>query len=221
MVRPDYMEFNGNLLEENMYEFPGISMVEEGSHSEAAVEAASFCAKVPGCASSIPDSFNDQKSTVREKPYKCSFCGESFKQRSYLVKHERTHTGEKPYQCSVCGKSFSQSSHIITHERTHTGEKPYQCSDCGKSFNRKANLLAHERTHTGEKPYACSECGKCFSQSSWHEKMHMGDKVSTGYLCSPCQGEIPAKILTAIWDLKQIRNSIILNQFYYFEGNSR
>ncbi|XP_032997863.1 uncharacterized protein LOC117042426 [Lacerta agilis] len=134
----------------------------------------------------IFDLLENQKQQVRERPYKCTYCRESFQNKSHLSIHERTHTGEKPYECLNCGRSFSQHSNLLRHERTHTGEKPYKCADCDKSFNQKATLVIHQRTHTGEKPYQCSECGKSFSTSSQlitHKRIHSGEKP---YQCSDC-----------------------------------
>ncbi|XP_061475656.1 zinc finger protein 397-like isoform X2 [Rhineura floridana] len=134
----------------------------------------------------IFDLLENQKRQTRERPYKCTYCGESFQNKSHLSIHERTHTGEKPYECLNCGRSFSQHSNLLRHERTHTGEKPYKCVDCEKSFNQKATLIIHKRTHTGEKPYQCSECGKSFSTSSQlitHKRIHSGEKP---YQCSDC-----------------------------------
>uniref|UniRef100_A0A8B9UFC4 C2H2-type domain-containing protein n=1 Tax=Anas zonorhyncha TaxID=75864 RepID=A0A8B9UFC4_9AVES len=120
----------------------------------------------------------------QKKPFTCSDCGESFRQRSHLIQHQRiTHTGEKPYKCAECGKSFSGNSQL--HQRVHTGEKPYECAECGKSFTVSSALIQHRRFHLGKRPYGCSECGKSFTVSSHliqHRRFHTGEP----YACADC-----------------------------------
>ncbi|GBO03929.1 Gastrula zinc finger protein xFG20-1 [Araneus ventricosus] len=100
----------------------------------------------------------------------CSECGKSFKWKSHIVVHYRTHTGEKPFPCDRCDKCFSTKGKLNTHLRTHTGEKPYSCDQYDKSFSQKCSLDRHSRTHTGERPYKCPMCEKAFNTSSNRNK---------------------------------------------------
>ncbi|XP_036624290.1 uncharacterized protein LOC118857932 [Trichosurus vulpecula] len=122
----------------------------------------------------------------RERLHRCDTCGQTFRQNSALIQHQRIHNRRKSYECHECGKAFRWSSHLVQHQRIHTGEKPYGCNECGKAFRGSSDLIQHRRIHTGEKPYECNECGKAFSQSSKlirHQRIHSGEKP---YECNEC-----------------------------------
>lgn len=100
-------------------------------------------------------------------PFVCSFCAASFRRKSTLNVHMRSHTNVCPYTCRYCGKSFRhgitlQVSYIWwggcwnplslkncfsiafqTHERSHTNDKPYGCTICEYRCTSKGNLNKH------------------------------------------------------------------------------
>ncbi|XP_034536219.1 gastrula zinc finger protein XlCGF28.1-like [Notolabrus celidotus] len=138
--------------------------------------------KKPQQADETPDRF-----------YTCSICNKTFRIKSILTRHMKTHTGEKPYSCSVCGKSFIQRSYLQTHMNSHSGQKPFTCRFCGRGFSQVGNMNAHIRIHTGEKPHSCSDCGKSFREKAdliKHQIIHTGEKP---YICSVCNMKFTAQ----------------------------
>ncbi|KAM6915087.1 transcription factor HIVEP2a [Xenentodon cancila] len=51
--------------------------------------------------------------------YKCNFCGRLCAKPSVLKKHIRSHTGERPYPCEPCGFSFKTRSNLYKHRKSH------------------------------------------------------------------------------------------------------
>uniref|UniRef100_A0A4W5KHR5 C2H2-type domain-containing protein n=1 Tax=Hucho hucho TaxID=62062 RepID=A0A4W5KHR5_9TELE len=120
-------------------------------------------------------------------PFYCSDCGrKTFTQLSYLVIHERVHSGEYLYQCSVCQAKFNSANSLTIHSRKHTGEKPFLCWQCGKSFKAAGELSVHMGTHSEERPFSCSQCDMSYRTklqlNSHIEQVHEGVR----YPCSIC-----------------------------------
>lgn len=100
--------------------------------------------------------------TVKADPlFICLTCQRSFKRRTTLRNHERTHTGEKPFTCIFrdCSQTFAQYSDQTRHQKAQHAGKTHRCGSlhneasswgCGKTFRRKDGLLEHHtRTKKG------------------------------------------------------------------------
>ncbi|CAN9502397.1 unnamed protein product [Ophioblennius macclurei] len=60
----------------------------------------------------------DQKPQKPGK-YVCDYCGRACAKPSVLKKHIRSHTGERPYPCIPCGFSFKTKSNLYKHRKSH------------------------------------------------------------------------------------------------------
>lgn len=49
----------------------------------------------------------------------CTYCGRPCAKPSVLQKHIRSHTGERPYPCDPCGFSFKTKSNLYKHRKSH------------------------------------------------------------------------------------------------------
>ncbi|AWP20426.1 hypothetical protein SMAX5B_000148 [Scophthalmus maximus] len=62
-----------------------------------------------------------KKEQKPKKPgkYLCHYCGRACAKPSVLKKHIRSHTGERPYPCVPCGFSFKTKSNLYKHRKSH------------------------------------------------------------------------------------------------------
>ncbi|XP_064409498.1 zinc finger protein 40 isoform X1 [Latimeria chalumnae] len=60
----------------------------------------------------------DQKAKKQGK-YICEYCNRACAKPSVLLKHIRSHTGERPYPCVTCGFSFKTKSNLYKHKKSH------------------------------------------------------------------------------------------------------
>ena len=141
-------------------------------------------------ATKIPSPTKRKKIAPEDKPiFNCEQCVRTFKWKSQLDYHMRSHATEKEFKCTFCDKGLSQLSSLKRHLRVHSGEKPHECVECGKRFLEKGKLNLHLRKHSGEqmeKKYKCSVCDRGFTLSAnltTHMRTHTGEKP---YPCPQC-----------------------------------
>ncbi|XP_055600305.1 zinc finger protein 62-like [Uranotaenia lowii] len=85
------------------------------------------------------------------KKYQCSVCGEKFAHSSGRDRHFiNHHSFARPHGCTYCDKTFKIRSELTLHIRTHTGEKPFKCDICGKAFAKSYNVVIHKKSHQNE-----------------------------------------------------------------------
>ena len=100
--------------------------------------------------------------TSNEVPFLCTYCGDSFKKKHYLLKHITVHTGEKKFECTICPKKFRLEISLENHTNMHNGVKPFQCPQCDKKFTQRQQRTMHVRRHNGDKRHKCNKCGLTF-----------------------------------------------------------
>ncbi|XP_056141907.1 transcription factor HIVEP3 [Lampris incognitus] len=60
-----------------------------------------------------------EKKPQKPGKYGCTYCGRLCAKPSVLQKHIRSHTGERPYPCVPCGFSFKTKSNLYKHRKSH------------------------------------------------------------------------------------------------------
>ncbi|XP_075201572.1 uncharacterized protein LOC142303762 isoform X2 [Anomaloglossus baeobatrachus] len=129
-------------------------------------ETNSICNVVPADPKSVKVENSNSISKARlsrsKSPYHCSQCGINFTRKSYLIVHQKIHTGEKRVTCTECGNRFSCKSSLLRHQKSHTKPMLHICSECGIYFSRSSDLLLHLENHKAPK----DEAGKTNMQKT-------------------------------------------------------
>ncbi|XP_026158460.1 zinc finger protein 14-like [Mastacembelus armatus] len=126
---------------------------------------------------------------IEERPYQCTCCIETFKEKEDLEQHclkHRKFKKERPYSCTRCDYAFSTLMELTEHMSSHEGEQPLNCPICGRTFLNKNKLDKHLSIHTGERPHLCSICGNGFPSAAslkLHIHIHTDEKP---FQCSQC-----------------------------------
>ncbi|XP_063810686.1 transcription factor HIVEP3 isoform X2 [Pseudophryne corroboree] len=67
----------------------------------------------------VDDPHKKEKKPQKPGKYICQYCSRPCAKPSVLQKHIRSHTGERPYPCIPCGFSFKTKSNLYKHRKSH------------------------------------------------------------------------------------------------------
>merc|ERR1719509_156380 len=117
----------------------------------------------PHCERVVKNCFLDQH--IREEHgtprYACQFCGKGFYYKSFMLNHQRFHTGEyKECICDLCGAVYKSVQVLNRHVRNaHQDLRNHKCTHCEKAFHNKQRLSRHINSqHTKATVYPCPVC---------------------------------------------------------------
>merc|ERR1712062_747120 len=91
--------------------------------------------------------------------FPCKFCGQIFRWRASMFRHEKNIHGEERFSCDICHKKFVTSSQLSHHTKySHT---PVNCDVCGKTIRSEYDLKRHKAfMHHDDSAWFCSACPK-------------------------------------------------------------
>ncbi|CAM4722827.1 unnamed protein product [Leuciscus chuanchicus] len=145
--------------------------------------------------------FENKEDNVKRKYISCLTCGQRFRSRRNLMKHQRANHGKKKtkcevkerlYMCSTCGEKFNEMRLLLRHRVIHTRENPdgrFGCQQCGKGFAHQAFLKAHQKVHEDAEstmPFTCHLCPRRFGYKVAlvaHMKHHSSKLTCTCPIC--------------------------------------
>ncbi|KAI8120641.1 Zinc finger protein 91 [Lucilia cuprina] len=101
----------------------------------------------------------------KHRKHVCHLCKKSFKVRSSLVYHVRTHDINNQFECPICPYAEFRESDFLNHVITHESPTCYPCQVCAEIFHTQEERLEHWHTHADEKPCACHVCHRRFRKT--------------------------------------------------------
>ncbi|XP_051519373.1 zinc finger protein 40-like isoform X2 [Myxocyprinus asiaticus] len=120
--------------------------------------------------SQVPDISAKEQKLKKQGKYVCEYCKRACAKPSVLLKHIRSHTGERPYPCVTCGFSFKTKSNLYKHKKSHAHAiKLGLVKDSGSgSFSQESDkgLATHSDAEDSVDSYEESAADPDSSQSS-------------------------------------------------------
>lgn len=135
-------------------------------------------------------SFHAMEAHSTDRPYHCSFCEYTAREKSHLLRHERTHTRSNQISCQICDKKFLDSRDLNNHQTVHSNVRDMPCPHCQKMFKSELYLKRHVRlVHTSMLIgiFKCDTCDKSFKTKDYlNRHVRKIHKNPVLFVCSFC-----------------------------------
>ena len=99
--------------------------------------------------------------------FACQFCGKGFYYKSFMLNHQRLHTGDyKECVCDLCGAKYKSVQVLNRHVRNaHHDLRNHKCQHCDKAFHNKQRLERHINSqHTKARIWPCPVCNSKYDR---------------------------------------------------------
>lgn len=123
-----------------------------------------------------------RKLTHPKKEYNCDLCGRTFKWKTTLQKHIKSH--QDIIECGICEKKLRKSK-FDEHLKKHTSSAmTMSCHFCNMAFKSMISLAKHLESHT--RSFDCEQCDKKFTKKC-HLKEHLiWHENPNAFTCEHC-----------------------------------
>jgi len=111
-------------------------------------------------------------------------CGQAFRFKDDLAKHQKGVHGEKKYKCDFldCDYCTSYKPVLAEHKLTHGEDRPYKCLSCNFTAKNRSLLRNHMISHKE----ATIQCPKCSHKSKTQKALGLHLKVHSDDRPHPC-----------------------------------
>ncbi|RUS90261.1 hypothetical protein EGW08_001950, partial [Elysia chlorotica] len=152
-------------------------------------DACKLCGRVFATAFQFKEHMLSHEQPLR---FICWHCGQHFSSRSNFNSHVyHKHSDVRKHQCTICPKSFKTRTQLKVHLRSHTGERPFKCPDCDYSSTTRGNMKAHLKSHNYPMDIINKMITEIASRASELDAKSI-DEVMKGFAEKVKKGELPS-----------------------------
>ncbi len=127
----------------------------------------------------------------------CVYCNQTFKTKSELEKHMKTHVTPSNQKCNICDEIFPSASILAEHKLTHCKVvKGNMCVVCKVAMKSEEQFYSHSQQHgfqgTNMQCVVCRQTLASMLELQMHGKHHF-QNTANFYTCCVCLKSFDAK----------------------------